>query len=124
VDEVVRDVWEKGVVIEGKCMGYLWVPLKRVRCTYHGCKCFQAHSFPFIFIIIACYFKRLVRGHFPSVVTIGGNVTHKHFTEMRRLDHDETVTGESPCGQVDSLLVSGPLKPRQKGCYHWSLTSF
>jgi hypothetical protein len=30
-------------------------------------------------------FKRLVRGHCPGVVTSGGNVTHKHFTEMRRL---------------------------------------
>jgi hypothetical protein len=35
-------------------------------------------------------FKKLVRGHCPGVVTSGGNVTHKHFTEMRRLARDET----------------------------------
>jgi hypothetical protein len=36
VDEVVRDVWEKGAMIAGKCMAYLWVPLKRVSFTCHG----------------------------------------------------------------------------------------
>jgi hypothetical protein len=36
------------------------------------------------------FFKKLARGHCPGVVTSGGNVTHKHFTEMRRLAHDET----------------------------------
>jgi hypothetical protein len=35
-------------------------------------------------------FKRLVRGHCPGVVTSGDNVTHKHFTKMRRLARDET----------------------------------
>jgi hypothetical protein len=38
------DVWARGAVIAGKCMAYLWVPLKRVSYTCHGCKCFQAHS--------------------------------------------------------------------------------
>jgi hypothetical protein len=41
------------------------------------------------FYLISFSFKRLVRGHFPGVVTSGENVTHKHFTEMRRLAHDE-----------------------------------
>jgi hypothetical protein len=45
---------------------------------------------PFIFILIAFSFKNIVKGHFPSVVTNGGNVTHKHFMEMRRLVRDET----------------------------------
>jgi hypothetical protein len=27
MDEVVRDVWEMGAVIAGKCMANLWVPL-------------------------------------------------------------------------------------------------
>jgi hypothetical protein len=36
------------------------------------------------------FFKNLVRGHCLGVVTSGGNVTHKHFTEMRRLARDET----------------------------------
>jgi hypothetical protein len=39
VDEVVGDVWARGAAITGKCMAYMWVPLKRVSCTYHGCKC-------------------------------------------------------------------------------------
>jgi hypothetical protein len=47
------------------------------------------HAFYF-FILIAFSFKRLVRGHCPGVVTSGDNVTHKHFTEMRRLARDET----------------------------------
>jgi hypothetical protein len=42
------------------------------------------------FHLIVFSFKRLVRGHCPGVVTSGDNVTHKHFTEMRRLAHDET----------------------------------
>ena len=70
-------------------MAYMWVPLKRVSCTCHGCKCFQAHScllsFSYCF-----FFKKLARGHCPGVVTSGGNVTNKHFTEMRRLACDET----------------------------------
>jgi hypothetical protein len=71
-------------------MAYLWVPLKWVSCTCHGCKCFQAHSCLLSFIFIAFSFKSLVRGHCPGVVTNGGNVTHKHLTEMRRLARDET----------------------------------
>ena len=45
---------------------------------------------PLYFYIIYFYFKRLVRGHYPGVVTSGDNVTHNNFTEMRRLAHDET----------------------------------
>jgi hypothetical protein len=26
------------------------------------------------------FFKNMARGHFPSMVTSGGNITHKHFT--------------------------------------------
>jgi hypothetical protein len=44
----------------------------------------------FNFYLISFYFKRIARRHYPGVVTSGDNVTHKHFTEMRRLDHDET----------------------------------
>ena len=36
------------------------------------------------------FFKKLIRGHCPGVVASGGNVTHKHFTEMIRLARDET----------------------------------
>ena len=42
------------------------------------------------FYLIVFSSKRLVRGHFSGVVTSGDNVTHKHFTDMRRLAHDET----------------------------------
>jgi hypothetical protein len=45
---------------------------------------------PFIFILIAFSFKKIVRGHCPDVVTSGGNVTHKYFMKMRRLARDET----------------------------------
>jgi hypothetical protein len=41
-------------------------------------------------ILIFFSFKILFRGHCPGVVTSGDNVTHKHFTEMRRLARDET----------------------------------
>jgi hypothetical protein len=40
------------------------------------------------FYIIVFPFKRIARGHFPGVVTSCDSVTHKHFIEMRRLDHD------------------------------------
>jgi hypothetical protein len=42
------------------------------------------------FYLIDFSFKRLVRGHCPGVLISGDNVTHKHFTEMRRLACDET----------------------------------
>jgi hypothetical protein len=51
---------------------------------------FPSPFIPFIFILISFSFKKLVKGHFPGVVTSGGNVTHNHFTEMRRLACDET----------------------------------
>jgi hypothetical protein len=46
---------------------------------------------PFILSLIAFdfLFKGKVGGHCPGMVTRGDNVTHKHFTEMRRLAHDE-----------------------------------
>ena len=47
------------------------------------------HAF-YIFYLIDFSFKILFRGHFPGVVTSGDNVTHKHFTKMRRLARDET----------------------------------
>jgi hypothetical protein len=48
---------------------------------------------PFILSLIAFglfLFKGKVGGHCPGVVTRGDSVTHKHFTEMRRLARDET----------------------------------
>jgi hypothetical protein len=45
---------------------------------------------PFILYLIVFFFKRIARGHCPGVVTSGDSVTHKHFTEMRRLARDET----------------------------------
>jgi hypothetical protein len=44
----------------------------------------------FNFYLIVFSFKIIVGEHFPGVVTSGDNVTHKHFTEMRRLAHHET----------------------------------
>jgi hypothetical protein len=85
VGEVDGDAWAKGAMIAG--MAYRWVPLKWVSYTYHGCKCFQAHS---CLLSYSFSFKKLVRGHCTGLVTSGGNVSHKHFTEMRRLARDET----------------------------------
>jgi hypothetical protein len=42
------------------------------------------------FYLIVFSFNRIVGGHCPGVVTNGDSVTHRHFTEMRRLDRDET----------------------------------
>jgi hypothetical protein len=36
------------------------------------------HAFYSYFFIVFS-FKKIIRGHCPSVVTSGGNVTHKHF---------------------------------------------
>jgi hypothetical protein len=85
VSEVDGDAWEKGTMILG--MPYRWVPLWRVSCTYHGCNvskpihAFYLHSFSY---------KILVKGHCPGLVTSGGNDSHNHFMEMRRLSRDET----------------------------------
>jgi hypothetical protein len=78
-------------VIIGKCRSYLWVP------TIEGelnLVMDEIVSYPIQCIFTLClinfYFKRIVGGHCPSVVTNGDSVTHKHFTEMRRLACDET----------------------------------
>jgi hypothetical protein len=47
-------------------------------------------QFLFTLFLIDFSFKRIVRVHFPGVVTSGERVTHKHFTEMRRISRDET----------------------------------
>jgi hypothetical protein len=47
------------------------------------------HAF-YLYSLLAFYLQKLVRGHCSGVVTSGGNLTHKHFTEMRRLTCDET----------------------------------
>jgi hypothetical protein len=56
----------------------------------------------YLFYLIAFSFKRLVRGHCLGVVTSGDNVTHKHFTEMRRLARDEKAHQHYLC----SLMIS------------------
>ena len=51
-------------------------------------------SYPIQFLFTLCLisfsFKRIARGCFHGVVTSGDNITHKHFTKMRRLARDET----------------------------------
>ena len=42
------------------------------------------------FYLIVFSFKRITWGNCPSMVTSGDNVTHKNFTEMRRLARNET----------------------------------
>jgi hypothetical protein len=42
------------------------------------------------FVLLLFLFKGKAGGHCPSVVTSGDIITHKHFTEMRRLARDET----------------------------------
>jgi hypothetical protein len=39
----------------------------------------------FIFILYLFFFKKLIRGHRPSMVTSGGNVTKKHFHENEKV---------------------------------------
>jgi hypothetical protein len=43
-----------------------------------------------LLLLVFFLFKGKAGGHCPGVVTRGDNVTHKHFTEMRRLARDET----------------------------------
>jgi hypothetical protein len=87
----VGDVWARGAVMTGKCRSYLWVPLKRVSCTLSWMQLFPSpfNAF-FALCLIVFSFKRIAGGHYPSVVTSGDSVTHKHFMEMRRLARDET----------------------------------
>jgi hypothetical protein len=80
-----------GTVMTGKCMAFLWVPLKRVSCSLSWVKMFPSSFNYFLpFYLIYFSFKRIVGGHYPGMVTSGDNITHKHFTEMRRLPHGET----------------------------------
>ena len=44
-----------------------------------------------VFVLLLFLFERIVGGHCPGVVTSGDNVTHLHFTEIRRLARDETL---------------------------------
>jgi hypothetical protein len=75
----IRDVLTRGAMIVGNA---------RLTC---GCLCRRRvalvldvnvskpiHAF-YSYFFIAFYFKKLIRGHYPGVVTSGGNVTHKHF---------------------------------------------
>ena len=62
------------------------------------------HAFLSLFLLFFS-FKNLVRGHCPGVVTSGGNVTHKHFTEMRRLARDETPFLLAMPPRVDDQLL-------------------
>jgi hypothetical protein len=75
----------------GKCRAYRWVPLKRVSFTLSWMQFFPSPFNAFFSLyIIAFFFKRIVGGHFPSMVTSSDSVTHKRFTKIRRLAHDET----------------------------------
>ena len=47
-------------------------------------------QFLLIFFLFIFLFKRIARGHCPGIITSGENVTHTHFTKMRRLVGDET----------------------------------
>jgi hypothetical protein len=60
------------------------------------------HSFYIYFYFF--FFTKLVKGHCPGMVTSGGNVAHKNFTEMRRLDRDETPFLLDICWQPFSFL--------------------
>jgi hypothetical protein len=64
--------------------------MKRVSCTLSWMQLFPSPFNSFLLYLISFSFKRIVGGHFPGVVTSGDNVTHKHFTNMRRLARDET----------------------------------
>jgi hypothetical protein len=50
----------------------------------------QCILFLFLLLLVIFIFKGRDRGHYPGLVTKGDNVTHKYFTEMRRLARDET----------------------------------
>jgi hypothetical protein len=82
------DVWAMGVVMTRKCRAYLWVPLKRVRCTLSWMQMFPSPFYAFLpFYLIVFFFQENRWGTLPWR---GDSVTHKHFTEMRKLARDET----------------------------------
>ena len=91
MDEVVRDVWANGCTDNKEMYGLL------VGASEEG----ELHlvmdanvSKPihclFTFVSYCFFFKKNSWGHCPGVVTNVDSVTHKHFTEMRRLARDET----------------------------------
>ena len=46
---------------------------------------FQAKFIPFILYSYFFFFKKLIMGHFPSMVTSGGSVTHKYFHKNEKV---------------------------------------
>jgi hypothetical protein len=83
-------------VITGKCRFYLWVPfvegelhLIMDAIVSYPIQCLLFFIFIAFGLFLSC-FKGRAGGHCPGLVTGGDNVTHKHFTEMRRLTRDET----------------------------------
>jgi hypothetical protein len=50
----------------------------------------QMFPSPFMPFILFFFLQEASQGTLPGLVTSGGNVSHKHFTEMRRLARDET----------------------------------
>jgi hypothetical protein len=50
----------------------------------------QMFPSPFMPFILFFFFQEASQGHCPCLVISGGNVSHKHFTEMGRLARDET----------------------------------
>jgi hypothetical protein len=72
-------------------MAYLWVPLKRVRCTLSWMKMFPSPFNAFLpFYLIYFSFNRIVGGQCPGVGTSGDSVTHKNFKKIIRMAHDQT----------------------------------
>jgi hypothetical protein len=65
VDEVVGDVWAMGVVIAGKCMAYLWAPMKRMSCTLSWMQMFPSPFMPFIFYSYCFFFQETSWGTLP-----------------------------------------------------------
>jgi hypothetical protein len=65
MDEVVRDVWAIGAMIVGKCMAYLWVPLKRVSYTLLWMQMFPSPFMPFIFYSFFFFFQETNWGTLP-----------------------------------------------------------
>jgi hypothetical protein len=78
--------WTRGAVKEGKWLTCGCLCRGRVAPVLDANVSRPIHAF----YLIPFSYKKLVRGHFPGLVTSGGNVSHKHFTEMRRLARDET----------------------------------
>jgi hypothetical protein len=75
----VRDVLTVGAVKVGECRALPVGAFVEGELHLSWMQLFPSPFMPFILYSYFFFFKKLIRGHYPGMVTSGGSVTHKYF---------------------------------------------